>query len=46
MFYYHIDLVSVFHVEVFGGLVLMKACAVEKEADVAGFELSKREVTV
>jgi hypothetical protein len=36
----HVDLVSVLHVQVLGGLVLVEAFSVEEEADVLGVELS------
>ena len=36
----HVDLVSVLHVQVLGGLVLVESFSVEEEADVLGVELS------
>ena len=36
----HVDLVSVLHVQVLGGLVLVESFSVEEEADVLGIELS------
>ena len=36
----HVDLVSVLHVQVLRGLVLVEAFSVEEEADVLGIELS------
>ncbi|CAM6003655.1 unnamed protein product [Sphagnum balticum] len=37
---HHIDLVSGFHVEVLGGLVLVEALSVEEESNVVGLELA------
>ena len=37
----HVDLVSVLHVQVLGGLVLVESFSVEEEADVLGVELSE-----
>jgi hypothetical protein len=36
-----VDLIAVLHVEVLGGLCLVKTFSVEEEADVAGVELGK-----
>lgn len=42
MFDHDIDLVTVLHVEVFGGLGLVESLAIEKEPNVVEVELSMR----
>ena len=40
----HVDLVTVLHVELLGGLGLVKSFTVEEEADVGGSELSEGDI--
>ena len=42
---HYVNLISIFHVEVLGGLIFMKSLAVEKEPDIVGLELNETKGT-
>ncbi len=46
MFDDHVDFVSVFHVQVLGGLVLVDALAIEQETHVGGSQLTSKTFTL
>jgi hypothetical protein len=43
---HNVDLISVLHVEVLGGLSFVQAFSVEEEADVGGVELNQVSITL